>query len=518
VTQRLPSHPLASPVIALITGALTELAFAPFGLWPAQIATLALLFWLALRETTIKRAAWIGWLYGFAWSTCGVYWLFVSMHRYGGMPSILAAIAVALMGAYLGIFPALAASIAVWLRRRWAASSSITLLLVFPAAWALMEWVCDWLFTGFPWTSAGYAHSIGPLAGFAPIVGVFGLALLAALIAGSLVLALEKKLALVIVALLLGAGYGLKKIDWTAPQGQPITVRLLQGNVSLDTKFNPEHIGASLLLYDEMIHAEPADLIATPETAVPVLSEQLPSDYLPNLAAFAAQTKSHLLIGIPVSLGPMQYANSVIGISPQTAQQQGKDYTYRYDKHHLVPFGEFVPFGFHWFVDLMHIPLGDFTRGPKIQKPFPVKDQWILPNICYEDLFGEEIAAQLAAARANNQPMASILLNVSNIAWFGDTTALPQHLQISQMRALETGRPMLRATNTGATAIIDPKGNIVKQMPHYTAGSLEATVQGYGGMTPYILLGNSLVVVLSLLMLIAAWLACRKGATSGNRI
>jgi apolipoprotein N-acyltransferase len=166
----------------------------------------------------------------------------------------------------------------------------------------------------------------------------------------------------------------------------------------------------------------------------------------------------------------------------------------------------------------MHIPLGDFTRGPKIQKPFPVKDQWILPNICYEDLFGEEIAAQLAAARANNQPMASILLNVSNIAWFGDTTALPQHLQISQMRALETGRPMLRATNTGATAIIDPKGNIVKQMPHYTAGSLEATVQGYGGMTPYILLGNSLVVVLSLLMLIAAWLACRKGATSGNRI
>ncbi|MGZ5780771.1 MAG: apolipoprotein N-acyltransferase, partial [Burkholderiaceae bacterium] len=218
----------------------------------------------------------------------------------------------------------------------------------------------------------------------------------------------------------------------------------------------------------------------------------------------------HLLIGIPLSSNPIQYANSVIGISPQPPKTERTPYQYRYDKHHLVPFGEFIPFGFRWFVNLMQIPLGDFTRGANVQAPFAVKDQWILPNICYEDLFGEEIAAQLAAAHSANQPMATILLNVSNIAWFGDTTALPQHLQISQMRAMETGRPMLRATNTGTTAVIDPKGHVLDQLPHYKIGTLDVLVQGYQGMTPYIMFGNNLVVGLTLVMLAVGWLLSRK--------
>jgi apolipoprotein N-acyltransferase len=434
------------------------------------------------------------------------------MHNYGGMPAVLAAIAVALMGLVLGVFAALAMAATMWLRQRWHASSAVMLLLIFPSTWALAEWVRDWIFTGLPWTSAGYAHGISPLAGFAPIIGVFGLTLLSALMAGSVPLLREKKWTLGIIVVLLAAGFGLQKIDWTAPQGQPISVRLLQGNVSLDTKFEPEHINASLLQYDEMIRAQPADLIATPETALPVLSQQLPPDYLPNLNDFATQTNSHLLIGIPLSSDPLQYANSVIGIAPQPAKAAGTSYQYRYDKHHLVPFGEFIPFGFRWFVNLMHIPLGDFTRGALVQAPFAVKDQWVLPNICYEDLFGEEIAAQLASAQATKRPMASILLNVSNIAWFGDTTALPQHLQISQMRALETGRPMLRSTNTGTTAVIDPKGQVIEQLPHYTIGTLEARVQGYGGMTPYIMFGNSLVVTLALLMLAVAWWLYRRAA------
>jgi apolipoprotein N-acyltransferase len=512
VNKRLLSHPAFSPIVALIAGALTELAFAPFGIWPIQIATLAFFFWLVLRETSIKRSALIGWAYGFGWSVCGVYWLFVSMHSYGGMPAVLAAIAVALMGLVLGVFAALAVAAAMWLRQRWRASASAMLLLIFPATWALAEWVRDWIFTGLPWTSAGYAHVVSPLAGFAPIVGVFGLTLLSALVAGSLPLLREKKWTLGIIVLLLAAGLGLEKIDWTAPQGQPISVRLLQGNVSLDTKFEPEHVNASLLQYYEMIRAKPADLIATPETALPILSQQLPPDYLPRLQDFATQTNSHLLIGIPLSSDPLQYANSVIGIAPQQAKAANTPYQYRYDKHHLVPFGEFIPFGFRWFVNLMHIPLGDFTRGALVQAPFAVTGQWVLPNICYEDLFGEEIAAQLASAHAAGRPMATILLNVSNIAWFGDTTALPQHLQISQMRALETGRPMLRSTNTGTTAVIDSKGHVLEQLPHYTIGTLEARVQGYGGMTPYIMFGNSLVVTLALLMLAAAWWLVRRNA------
>lgn len=510
MNKRLLSHPVSSSIVALVAGALTELAFAPFGLWPIQMVTLAFFFWLVLRETSVKRSALIGWAYGFGWSVCGVYWLFISMHRYGGMPSVLAATAVCLMGLVLGVFAALAVSAAMWLRQRWAVSATVMLLLIFPATWTLAEWVRDWIFTGLPWTSSGYALSISPLAGFAPIIGVFGLTLLSAVIAGSLVLLPTKKWTFAIIVILLAAGFSLKKINWTAPQGQPISVRLLQGNVSLDTKFEPEHISASLQQYYEMIRAKPADLIATPETALPILSQQLPSDYLPSLHEFASQTHSHLLIGIPLSSNPMQYANSVIGIAPQPIKAEGTPYQYRYDKHHLVPFGEFIPFGFRWFVDLMHIPLGDFTRGPTVQAPFAVKGQWVLPNICYEDLFGEEIAAQLAAAHAANQPMATILLNVSNIAWFGDTTALPQHLQISQMRAMETGRPMLRSTNTGTTAVIDPKGRVLEQLPHYQIGTLEAVVQGYRGMTPYILFGNNLVVVLTLLMLAGAWLTQRK--------
>jgi apolipoprotein N-acyltransferase len=266
-------------------------------------------------------------------------------------------------------------------------------------------------------------------------------------------------------------------------------------------KFAPEQIEVTLSLYREMIQAAPADLIATPETAIPLLSRQLPPDYLQQLGNIVRRSGSHLVLGIPISDGPSQYANSVLGLSPVVAAP-----AYRYDKHHLVPFGEFIPVGARWFVDMMNIPLGDFTRGALLQPPFSVKDQWVLPNICYEDLFGEEIAAQLAASYFSGAPQATMLLNVSNIAWFGDSIALPQHLQISQMRALETGRPMLRATNTGATAIVNPKGEVAAQLPAFHQGVLAAPVQGYRGLTPYILAGNKLVLVLAMLALAAAWL------------
>jgi apolipoprotein N-acyltransferase len=499
-----------SILLALLAGAATELAFAPLGLWPIQIATLACLFWLVQRETSIKRIFVLGYAYGFGWATCGVYWLYISMHDYGGMPSILAAIAVGLMGLTLGIFAAMAVSASAWLKQRWNASTATMLLLILPAAYALMEWLRGWIFTGLPWTSGGYVHTISPLAGFAPIVGMYGLTWLSALIAGSLLLLPTKKSSIAISVVLLIAGIGLQKIDWTTPYGQPITVRLLQGNVSMTTKFDPDHISNSLIMYHQMIKAESADLVATPETALPILAHQLPSDYLSTLNDFATQTNSHLLIGIPLSTEPGQYANSVIGIVPQPNKTESAPYQYRYDKHHLVPFGEFIPYGARWFVDLMRIPLGDFKRGAEVQAPFAVKDQWVLPNICYEDLFGEEIAGQLFSASVANKPIATILLNVSNIAWFGDTIALPQHLQISQMRAIETGRPMLRSTNTGTTAVIDPKGKVLVQLPTYTVGTLKTTVQGYQGMTPYIMMGNYLMVGLAVLSLSVAWLLGRK--------
>ena len=226
-----------------------------------------------------------------------------------------------------------------------------------------------------------------------------------------------------------------------------------------------------------------------------LLSTQLPAGYIEQLAHFAWDSNSTLVVGVPWTTGPGIYLNSVIGFS------FGQSTLYRYDKHHLVPFGEFIPAGARWFVDLMKMPLGDFGRGALYQPPIDVREQWVLPNICYEDLFGEEIAAQIAAAIDRGSPVPSILLNVSNIAWFGDTIALPQHLQISQMRALETGRPMLRATNTGATAVIDGRGQITAQLPAFTRGTLETSVQGMQGTTPYIWLGNTLPIGLALALL-----------------
>ncbi len=507
-----------TPLFALLAGVINVLAFAPFNIWPIQILTLTWLFRQVARSGTspqsLRRQALIGWLYGFGWAACGVHWLYISMHDYGGMAAWMAALAVGLLAAYLGLFAAASAALASWLRRRWQASHTGLLLLLLPALWTLSELLRGWLFTGFPWLISGYAHSIGPLAGFAPVLGVYGLAWVAAIIAGCLALLslpaaslAPRALPALLTLLLAGSGLALHTVNWTHPAGQAITVRLLQGNIAQEVKFSNEALLSTLNMYDDMVRSAPADLIATPETAVPLLPQQLPPDYLARLTRFTQSSGSHLMLGIPVSDSPGDYTNSVLGFSPDPASARRP---YRYDKHHLVPLGEFVPFGFHWFVDLMHIPLGDMTRGQPLQAPFAIKQQWVMPNICYEDLFGEEIAAQLAGAYYNDQPQASILLNLSNIAWFGDSIALPQHLQISQMRALETGRPMLRSTNTGATAVIGPKGQLVSELQPFTRDMLSASVQGYQGQTPYILLGNKLVMALTLAALVLAWLLARR--------
>ncbi|MDB5776407.1 MAG: acyltransferase [Herbaspirillum sp.] len=517
-----PALSLPLALLTLSAGACNVLAFAPFMLWPLQILALAWLFRQILNSADTRRNFLLGWLYSFGWTACGVHWLYISMHTYGGMVGWMAALAVVLLALAMGLYGAVATAAASALRRRWGCSDAVTLLLLLPALWTLTEWVRGWLFTGFPWLIAGYAHSVGPLKGYAPLLGVYGLGWIAGLLAGCLALATVSRSAragwkpaakpLSAALLILLGGVALHTIDWTRPNGAPIGVRLLQGNIPQETKFSDAEILAALRDYNAAIRAAPADLIATPETAVPVLPQQLPNGYLESLADYAQRSGSHLALGIPLSDAPGDYSNSLIGFSPTSATAGGSALAvYRYDKHHLVPFGEFIPLGFRWFVDMMRIPLGDMTRGAALQPPFAVKDQWIMPNICYEDLFGEEIAAQLNDARANGKPQASMLLNISNIAWFGDSIALPQHLQISQMRALETGRPMLRATNTGATAVIDPKGVIQAELPPFTHGVLTAQVQGYQGWTPYMLAGNRLILAIALAALAWAFLRSRRG-------
>jgi len=383
---------------------------------------------------------------------------------------------------------------------------------VFASAWALGEWLRGLVFTGFPWLSSGYAQVDGPLSGFGPIVGVYGVGWVLALVAALLVQAFysysrrvrlprspERSSALIpalVAILLLASGELLSLVPWTTPANAPLTVRLLQGNVKQDMKFEQEGVNESLALYRRLITEKPADLIVTPETALPVLSVQIPQDLALALRHFADTTHSSILFGaIGVTLTPegqaTDYTNSLFGVTP------GVPDIYRYDKHHLVPFGEFVPTGFHWFVALMGIPLGDLARGPAVQKNFFVHNQPIAVDICYEDIFGEEIARTL---RESDTP-AGILVNSTNLAWFGNTIALSQHLQMARMRSIETGRPMLRATNTGITAAIAANGDVIAELPRFTTGSLDTAVQGTSGSTPYVTSGNITVIMISLVLL-----------------
>ena len=498
-------------LLALVSGAANLFAFAPFYCWPIQILSLSVLLLLVMQreQDAIKHQSVLVWAYGFSWLVTGFGWLVIALARYGELPWLLSIIAIALLAALLALFLPCAFYGACILQRRWNSPASVFLLGIFPAFFVIAEWLRAWVFTGFPWASSGYTHTASWLAGFAPLIGVYGIGWLNALIAGALSLALLDRTTAIKMALFVGgvffSGFLLQKIEWTKPQGQPIQVRLLQGNIDQGIKFDANHLRSTLDLYQSLITKEPADLIATPETALPILSSDLPPNYLSDLQFFALQSHSKLILGVVLHDGDARYSNSVIGLGGANAAS-----FYRYDKHHLVPFGEFVPYGFRWFTNLMQIPLGDLTSAGLYQKPMQVKDQYVMPNICYEDVFGEEIAAQLAAQYAAKEPVASILLNVSNLAWYGDSTAIPQHLQISTMRVLETGRPMLRATNTGATAVINAKAQVVAELKPLTQGSLNTSVQGMKGMTPYIVLGTSTILLICIISLLLAYLLSRK--------
>ncbi|WP_338845785.1 apolipoprotein N-acyltransferase [Massilia sp. W12] len=492
-----PGRRFALPCAA---GALQALCFAPFGWWPLQFLIFAWFFLYLRREGGFTPA----WAFGSGWLLASVYWLFIAMHRFGNMPAALAALATLIFALAMGLPYGLAG----WLAKRLQGAQPALswLLLSVPVAFTLGEWLRCWLFTGFPWVLSGYAQIDAPLAGFAPLAGVNAVGFAVMLCGGALAAVWQTgqqaqwrraALCLALPLLLLSAGWLLKQHSWSQPLGQPLQVRLLQGNIAQDEKFARERIIDSLQLYQRMIMGERADIIATPETAFPLFMHLLPAGFISDLHDWARSNDSHLLLGVPLTDGPNQYANSVLGLSPRSNAY------YRYDKRHLVPFGEFIPPGFRWFVDMMQIPLGDFARGPWLQAPFAVKDQFVLPNVCYEDLFGLEIASQLGEAAQAGKPVASILLNVSNLAWYGQSSAIPQHLQIARMRSLETGRPMLRATNTGATAVIDARGEVQKLLAYDQQGVLRATVQGMQGLTPYARFGEW--PLLALLAGLLAW-------------
>jgi apolipoprotein N-acyltransferase len=469
--------------IALLAGLAQAMSIAaPWDgqpLWWLQLLSLATLGWLAQRSGSWQRAGLLGWVFATAWLTGVFWWLFISMHRYGGLPAPLAAIAVLGLAAFLSLYYAMAIAAFAALDR----PNAIGRALLFAALWLLAELLRVTWFTGFPWGAGGYAHVDGPLAFLAPQVGVHGIGFVAALLAFALSLSPRpgtlhsgRYWAVLAggVALLAACNMTAAPRQTLVPQPR-LSVALLQGNIPQDEKFQGgSGIPLALDWYGRQLRDSTASLVVAPETAIPMLPQQLPAGYFDALRARFAQGGQAALIGIP--LGGMRegYTNSAIGLKPGAQ-------IYRYDKHHLVPFGEFVPPLFRWFTDMMNIPLGDFNRGAIGQPSFEWQGQRLAPNICYEDLFGEELGAHFADPAA----APTILVNISNIGWFGDTIAIDQHLQISRMRALEFDRPMIRATNTGATVIIDHRGRVTHSLPRYTRGVLTGEVEGRSTITPY---------------------------------
>lgn len=485
-------RPLSTFVLAPALGALAVLGFAPFYWFPLTILALAGLFHLWRNAPGAKRAALDGFTFGLGFFGTGASWIYVSLHDFGGMPLAAAVAATALFCALLALFPALAGGLQ---GRFKGIPASLRLLALIPALWTLSEWMRGWVLTGFPWLAAGYSQApSSPLSGFAPLLGVYGVSLAAALCAGALALLAagkQRRRVAMAIALVLCSGWALKQVQWVAASGAPVTVSLLQGNIEQDIKWRPEKARATLQTYAELADASRGQLIIMPETALPMFINDLPPFYLERLKAVAQQRGGDLVFGIPEEGAPGQYFNSAFSV--------GSSPTQNYRKSHLVPFGEFLPLRplLFWVLNILHIPLSDFSRGAEVQQPMAVAGQKLAVDICYEDVFGEEIIRQL--------PQATLLANLTNDAWFGHSIGPWQHLQIAQMRALESGRTMVRATNTGVTAIINQLGEIEKQAPTFTTTILEGKVQGFQGSTPFVRFGNLPALLLISLLLIVAW-------------
>jgi apolipoprotein N-acyltransferase len=501
-------------LIAFVLGAVSVAGFAPYYMFPLPVVTLAGLFYLWSQAGTPRAGALVGFGYGLGLLLFGGSWVYVSLHDFGSMPAPLAVIATFLFCAIYAALPAAAGYACVWPR----VSAPVRLGLLAPAAWTLSEWMRGWVFTGFPWLATGYSQiPESPLAGYAPLLGIYGVTLATAATAGLIVVlglratdkAEGRRMKDDLVRLLPSAfclvaiwltGYGLGQIAWTTPVGAPFNASLLQGNVAQDQKWRAERVRPTLEIYRLLVESAPGKLIILPETALPLFLEQVPQDYLAALAESARARDGDILIGVAERIGSGEYFNSVVSLG--TAPQQA------YRKSHLVPFGEFIPLRpvLAWIVNVLAIPLQDFSRGAQNQRPLAVAGQRVAINICYEDAFGEEIIRQL--------PEATVLANVSNVAWFGRSLAPRQHLQIAQARAIETGRSMLRATNTGVTAVIGPRGEVLAAAPEFEIATVTYAVQGYGGATPYVRWGNYAMLALCAVLIAAGGWLGRRGARS----
>jgi apolipoprotein N-acyltransferase len=483
---------IAAQLLSVAGGAVAVFAFAPFGWYLLALPALAILFNQWLSDTP-RQAFRHGGLFGIGFFGFGVSWVYVSVHHYGHVMLPVAALVAALFILVLALFPAV---LGYLLRRFFKAAEWMLLLLVFPAGWLLCEWLRGWVFTGFPWLNIGASQIDSPLAGYLPLIGEFGVGWLAAFTAGALLCVLRERRragVLLLPALAWGAGAWLDHQQWSSPRGDAITVSLVQGNVAQEDKWQPENMQETLTRYAEMtFNGTHSDVYVWPETAIPAFYDQVDESYIPFLQEQLEEQGATMLTGIPVlDRDNWQYYNGIVALGQPVAF---------YYKQHLVAFGEYLPM--RWLIgdtlDALAVPNADFTPGPAGQPLLQADGYPVGTSICFEIAFGQLIAAAV--------PEAAMLVNVSNDGWFGDSLAPHQHLEIARVRAKETGRPLLRATNTGISAIIDHRGDIVARSAQFEQAVVRGEIVPMQGATAFVRFGNWPVLVIAVLSLLIAWL------------
>ncbi|HSH40735.1 MAG TPA: apolipoprotein N-acyltransferase [Arenicellales bacterium] len=473
---------------AAAAGGIGVLGFGPIGQFWAVLLSAAALLWL-WWDATPRRAAWLGFAWGAGLFGIGVSWVYVSMHVYGHMPPWMAVVVVIVFVAILSLYPALVG----WVFRRWLARRAlIGALAGLPALWALAEWVRGWALSGFPWLSLGYSQVDSWLSGWSPVLGVYGVSWLVMLTAALAVAALRRGLrpwwAAAVAVAVWGGGLGMGQVRWAEPQGDPLEVALVQGNVSLDRKWDADERPRILNRYLSLSnHLEDRDLVVWPESALPYFIHEVDNRIWESMRRHPADFVLGMLESRTDGRSVRTY-NSVVAITEDDPQL--------YRKVHLVPFGEYLPLEplFGWVIDYLKIPMSDFDAwdGPE-QGPLQAAGTGLGMTVCYEDAFPEETIKPL--------PAAGVLVNVSEDAWFGDSLAPHQRIQMARMRAMESARPMLRAANTGVSAIIDHRGRLTASSQQFVATVVKGPVQPMQGATPFVRWGNAGIVVLSVALI-----------------
>jgi apolipoprotein N-acyltransferase len=495
-------------LVSAAAGACAVFAFAPFHVTGLALAALTLLFWLWQRAETPRDAAWTGFAFGVGLFGAGASWLYIAIETFGGMPPWLAFLAIAVLVVYLSLWPAAAG----FLAGRFASPHTMARLVIATSAFTATEWIRSYLFTGFPWLALGYTQvPDGLFAAYAPIASVYVDTLVMMIAAGLLpsvrdtlaeTARLGRAVALAGWIALIGIEVALSHVEWTQPVGEPLDVSLVQGNVLQDVKFDEQFRLSTFDRYLRLVEQSRGRLVVLPESAFPMFSNEIPDAVLLSLIRMASARNGDVLLGLFTAEAPEpgsdepRYYNTVIALGDSDLQF--------YRKNHLVPFGETIPLKpvIGWLVrSVLHIPLADQARGGATQPVMNVAGQRVAVNICYEDAFGAEL---IHGARA-----AHLLVNVTNDAWYGRSIAAEQHNQMAAMRALELGRPMLRATNTGITSALGHDGRELARLPWFTMDVLEISIRGREGYTPYVRFGDAPVLVLCALLLGGPLLAGR---------